>query len=186
MVSGTASFPRAKKPHGVWNAVRFLFGILLRLLALILLIILVTPFANFFWHAGQKMALPQFNGLTYYQFMAWEKTAYAQLAGQYDRAHPGGKPVDGQCLAADVVFVPVRYALAGFYALAGIYPGLQNYIDPGDIRDGTVEKGVTWLTFLPTWWDIFEKIVWSGVAAAHHGAASWCHLPLDLPSAVDR
>ena len=181
MTTPTTPYAHAKKRDTFWDFTGRLIAGAFKAVLLVLVIAILTPIVFFAWRASQPMQMKEFNGLTFYQVMTWEKTAYARLAQQYDRAHPGKNPVDGQCYTTDVAFVPLRYALAGWYALAGIYPGLQKYISPSDIHNGAVAQDVTWLTFLPTWWKNFEKSFWSGIIYSQTGFAHWCRLPLPLP-----
>jgi hypothetical protein len=122
-----------------------------KIILILMLATIIVPIGYLAWRAGQPMELPQFNGLTYYQYMSWRKAALHQIAVEYQAAHPNAKM--GGCL--DMCFqdeagitLGISFPLAGFYTLAGIYPDLQQHIQKSALQ--YVPKDVTWLTFLPS------------------------------------
>ena len=153
---------------------------------LAVLVVILTPIAYLAWRAAQPMKTQEFNGLTFNQFMAWKKKIYAQDAQKYDRAHPTHRPVDGECYEVDMAIVPLQGLLSGFYTLAGIYPDLQKFIRPEDIREGAVTQRVTWFSFLPVWWKNFEFEIWWGEKGRAYRIAYWCDLPEYIPPSADQ
>ena len=64
------------------------FTTLATVISLLLVIALLTPSAYFAWHAGQPMSMPEFQGLSYFQFLAERQEAYDELAHSYQASHP--------------------------------------------------------------------------------------------------
>ena len=111
----------------VWNIVG-------KIILIILLVTIVVPVGYLAWRAGQPMELPQFNGLTYYEYLNWRKNTLHQMAVDYQAAHPNAKMGGGLDLCFqhrdwDDIF---RLADDGFYTLAGAFPGLEKYVPPRD------------------------------------------------------
>ena len=131
-----------------------------KLILLILLATVIVPVGYLAWCAGQPMDLPQFKGLTYYQYLSWRKSALHQRAVEYRVAHPNAKMGGGldACFNVDTIGdLGLKVPLAGFYSLAGVFPNLQNIVQKSDLQ--FVPKDVTSWTFLPDWWKIFESFV---------------------------
>jgi hypothetical protein len=150
---------------------------------ILLLATIIFPIGWFAWRAGQPMELPQYNGLTYYQFVSWRKMAYHELAVDYQVAHPDN-PMHG---GLDVCFITntgvslfARFPLAGFETLAGVFPNLKKLISPRDWMN--IPEDVTLQTFLPQWWGIFEKFIWSAAEYSPNSATIYCRLPPDVPT----
>jgi hypothetical protein len=160
--------------------------VILNIIGAILLIVMLTtvivPVGYLAWRAGQPMNLPQFKGLTYYQYLAWRKSALHQMAVEYRVAHPNAKMGGGldMCFQDETGFtVGLKLPLAGFYTLAGAFPNLVKYITPPDRQ--YVPKVVKLLTFLPDWWHIYEAFVWDSSQHAPYGPVVYCRLQLVLP-----
>ncbi|MGB8211974.1 MAG: hypothetical protein WCE68_00315 [Anaerolineales bacterium] len=164
-----------------------IWGIFSKIILIAILAALITPPAYLAWRAGQPMELPQFKGLTYYQYMAWQKIALRQQAVQYHAMYPNAKMGGGldMCYNTDAgINLSLRLPLSGLYALAGIYPAIKPHLNQEDVQDGTVPSDVTWLTFLPVWWTTFEKTVWY---RAEHGSSefvAYCRLQPNIPTPV--
>ena len=151
----------------------------------ILVLMLVTifvPVGYLAWRADQPMALPQFKGGTYYQYLTWRKDALHQMAVSYKAAHPNAKMGGGldMCYNVDAVMsVSLTLTMTGFYTLAGAYPNLEKYVT----SDGKpfIPKDVTLLTFLPAWWLTFEKVTWYTVSTAVGDPVAYCRLAATPP-----
>ena len=154
----------------------------------ILVLMLVTifvPVGYLAWRADQPMVLPQFKGYTYYQYLAWRKTALHQMAVNYQAAHPNVKMGGGldMCFQDETGFtLGLKLPLAGFYTLAGAFPNLVKYVIPPDRQ--YIPKHVTLLTFLPDWWQIYEAFVWDSAQHAPYGPVVYCRLQLNIPTSV--
>ncbi|MBM3125277.1 MAG: hypothetical protein FJZ87_09400 [Chloroflexi bacterium] len=143
-----------------------------------LILVLIVPLAYLAWRAGQPMDMPQFGGLSYYQFMNERRQAYLDLAKQYQANHPDKDAKYGICFYTEVgLEVFAGFPSSGFYTLAGIYPQLESFVDPRDLRKGSVPRGVTWPGFLPAWWETYEKFVWGMAERSPHVPVPYCRIP---------
>jgi hypothetical protein len=142
-----------------------------------LLAALITPLAYFVWRANQPMGLPQFGGRTYVEWLEIRHASYEDLAGKYRVSHPREDVKDGICFLSEVgIQLVAAIPNSGFYALAGIYPSLQRFVDPRDRRDGLASPAISWLQFLPAWWETYEKFVWGMAEHAPHGPVPYCRI----------
>jgi len=161
---------------------KFILGFLVKLVLLILLVTLVVPIGYLAWRADQPMALPQFKGLTYYQYLNWRKDAYHQMAVNYKASHPNAKMGGGLDMCfQDETAVDLAYSLpvSGIYVLSSVFPNLQKFIDQSQIK---APSGVTWLNFLPDWWLVYEKFVLDDVETTHDDAVAFCRLQPNVPT----
>jgi len=162
---------------------KFILGFLVKLVLLVLLVTLVVPVGYLAWRADQPMALPQFKGLTYNQYLAWRKDAYHQMAVEYKASHLNAKMGGGldMCYTVDTAGdLGLKLPLAGFYTLAGDYPNLVKYVTPEDRKD--IPKDVTLSTFLPDWWQIYETFVLDSAQYAPETFVSYCRLQPNIPT----
>jgi hypothetical protein len=151
----------------------------------ILVLMLVTifvPVGYLAWRADQPMALPQFKGYTYYQYLNWRKDALHQMAVSYEATHPYAKMGGGLDMCFNVYTVGdlgLKLPLSGFDTLAGAFPSLVKYVTSQD-RD-MIPKNVTLLTFLPDWWKTYEAFVLDSAQHAPYGPVSYCRLAATPP-----
>lgn len=124
------------------------------------------------------MELQQFDRRTYIEWLEARRAAYQDLAQQYRSSHPKQEVKDGICFRTEVgIQLVAAVPNSGFYAFAGMYPSLQSFTNPRDLRDGLMPQGVTWAGFLPAWWKTFEKFVWAMAEHAPHGPVQYCRIP---------
>ncbi|MGD0879165.1 MAG: hypothetical protein ABSA01_13605 [Anaerolineales bacterium] len=161
----------------------------MKLLGNIVLIIalatIVVPVGYLAWRADQPMDLPQFKGLTYYQYLNWRESSYHKLAIEYRAAYPNAKMGEGwdACFDVDTAGdLGLKLPLAGFYTLVGAFPNLGKYVTPPDRQ--YIPKHVTLLTFLPDWWLIYEAFVWDSAQHAPYGPVVYCRLQPNIPTSV--
>jgi hypothetical protein len=151
----------------------------------ILVLMLVTifvPVGYLAWRADQPMALPQFKGYTYFQYLAWRKDALHQKAVAYRAAYPNAKMGGGldMCFQDDTFVTLLALPMTSFYTLAGAFPNLVKYVTLQD--RGEIPKDVTLLTFLPDWWLTYEKTAWFMYDANGGGTfVSYCRLAATPP-----
>ncbi len=146
----------------------------------ILVIALLSPMVYFAWRAGQPMEMPQYDGRTYYELLQERQGAYDALAQKYQASHPNTRVKAGVCFFTETsILTLAAIPNAGFYALAGVYPALKIHVNAEDLKDGYVPEQVTWFTFLPEWWRIYEKFVWGAITHAPKSPVPYCtiHLP---------
>ena len=164
---------------------KVLLDIVGKILLIIVLATIVVPVGYLAWRAGQPMELPQFKGLTYYQYLKWREASYHKLAVAYQAAYPNAKMGEGwdTCFDVDTVGdLSLKLPLAGFYTLAGAFPNLVKYVTPPDRQ--YIPKHVTLLTFLPDWWQIYEAFVWDSAQHAPYGPVVYCRLQPNISTSV--
>lgn len=148
-----------------------------RMLCTLLLVALITPLAYFAWRAGQPMDRPEFRDPTYYRLLSERQGAYDRLAHSYQASHPNVKVKTGMCFSVEVfVKTMVGSPHAGLYTLAGLFPSLKRFVNPWNLQRGYVPEGVTYLNFLPTWWNTFELFLWGLIDHVPHGPAAYCRI----------
>lgn len=155
-----------------------------KLILILLIAVIVIPIAYMAWRAGQPMDLPQFKGLTFYQYMSWRKESLHQMAVTYHAVNPHAQMGGGldMCYNVDLVANLVTWMpMSGFYTLAGAFPGLVKYVTP----DGRpfIPKNVILASFLQTWWLTFEKITWyEAVLDPQTEFVEYCRLQPNIPT----
>ena len=138
---------------------------------------MIAPLAFFAWRANQPMELPQFGGHTYIEWLELRHAAYDHLAGEYRMSHPRQNVKDGICFLSEAgIQLVAAVPKAGFYALAGLYPTLQRFVDPRDRRNGLAPPAISWLQFLPAWWATYEKFVWGMAEHTPQGPVPYCRI----------
>jgi hypothetical protein len=162
----------------VWNIVE-------KILLIIVLATIVVPVGYLAWRAGQPMDLPQFSGLTYYEYLNWRKNTLHQMAVDYQAAHPYAKMGGGLDMCFNVEATGsflLGLPMNEFYTLAGAFPGLEKYVPPRDRQ--SIPQEVTLLTFLPSWWLTYEKYVWYVTETSIHTSVVYCRLAGTPPSST--
>ena len=153
--------------------------VLFRAILVIIVMMIFTPPAYFIWRSVQPMELSQFYGLTYYQFINQRRQAYDEYAQEYQARHPDERVDSKYCFIPELtVQVMGAFPMAGFYTLAGMYPELQQYVNPQDLQQGFLPGEVTWTSFLSTWWETYEKFVWGMVEHAPKAPVPYCRILL--------
>jgi len=155
------------------------------IILILLLVTIVVPVGYLAWRASQPMDLPQFKGYTYYQYLNWRKDTLHNMAVEYQASHPNAKMGGGldMCYNVDTIGdLSLNLLLSGFYSMAGIYPSLQQHVQKGDLQ--YIPQGVTWWTFLPNWWSIYESLVWESAQHAVHTSVAYCRLQPNVPASV--
>jgi hypothetical protein len=154
-----------------------------KIILIVMLATIVVPVGYLAWRAGQPMELPQFNGLTYYQYMNWRKTALRQMAVEYQATHPNAKMGGGldMCYNADTALnLGLGLPINGFYTLAGVFPKLERFVPARDRK--YVPETVGLRNFLSSWWLTFEKYTWYMADTTPHTSVVYCRLQPDIPT----
>jgi hypothetical protein len=63
---------------------KLFFKILANAVWILLLLTIIFPIGWFAWRMGQPMDMPEYNGLTYYQFVSWRKNTLHEMADSGD------------------------------------------------------------------------------------------------------
>jgi hypothetical protein len=162
-----------------WKAAGFAVKITL----ILLIIVIVVPLGYFAWRAGQPMEMPQFNGLTFYQYMNWRIETFNANGAQYQADHPDAKVRTWGCTVGDVGYMLTMGPLTEFYTLAGIYPGIRRFINSKDYQ--YIPDDATWLTFLSSWWATYEASVWNRAEGDQGRLVVYCRLPQSPPTPAE-
>ncbi len=152
---------------------------LINIIALALVVALAIPPAYYAWRAGQPMRMPEFNGLTFHQFVEWQNASWAEREERYNI--PDDKR--GICELTDDIFAnPARMGLANLYALSGMFPGLKNVLAPAD-WDILPEPGsVNVLNFPAAAWDLYEVLILNGSRYQPHTSLIQCRISGEPPT----
>jgi hypothetical protein len=160
------------------------FALLFKTLLIVMALVVLTPIIYFAWRAGQPMDLPQYKGLTYYQFLTWRSMAYDDLARNYQAAHPDQKVKFGMCEWVDSSgTIVVIWPQSGLYTLAGIYPSMQREMSLQD--RSFVPQDAAWFNFLPSWWKTGEMFIWSTITHAPVRSVAYCRIQPDIPTPAE-
>jgi len=66
-------------PGKMMKTIRKGIAQLFKTILLALLAVILVPILYFAWRTGQPMELPEFKGLTYYQFLEWRSIAHNEI-----------------------------------------------------------------------------------------------------------
>jgi len=160
------------KKWSFWKGV----GLMFKILGLIVIVAILTPFGYFAWRAGQPMSMPEYGGRTYYELLAERRQAYADFATEYQASHPSVEVRNGACIFTEISVELMEIPISGRYALSAIYPNMQQSIDPRDIRDGYIPTNVTWINILPSSWKVLEMFIWGTIEHAPQGPVPYCRI----------
>jgi hypothetical protein len=153
-----------------------IFKIISTGILILMLATLVVPAGYLAWRAGQPMELPQFNGLTYYEYLNWRKGILHQMAVDYQAAHPNAKMGGGLdlCFHTETGMTLLGLPMTGFYILAGAFPNLEKNVP---LRDRQyIPENVTLSTFMPDWWKAYEQGLWYMADSNIHSSVPYCRL----------
>jgi hypothetical protein len=115
-------------------------ALLFKTILLALLVAVLTPILYFAWRAAQPMELPEFKGLTYYQFTEWRVMSCKTYLAD-------SKQDEANCTVA-------RHVAADLYATN--IAALLIWIEKPELF-----SYVTTYNFFPTMWGMFESLTWS-------------------------
>ena len=158
-------------------------ALLFKTTLLALLVAVLTPILYFAWRMGKPLPQPEFKGLTYFQFFEWRKMATEDVIAKYMVSHPNfeytgiGEPLtacySGHVLGAYFLLPPQSFSYT-VAALAGKMPD-ELYPLPTD---------VTFLNFVPKWWDTFEYLFWYNQIHldSFGGFVEYCRIQPNIPT----
>ncbi len=163
---------KKKKMWTFWKGV----GLMFKVLGVIVIVALLAPIGYFAWRAGQPMSMQEYRGRTYYGLLAERRQAYDDLAHSYQASDPSVKVKNDACFFTEILVEAMEIPMSGRYALSAIYSGMQQSIDPRDIRNGYIPTNVTWANILPSSWNVFERFVWGTISHAPNGPVPYCRI----------
>ena len=166
------------------KTIRKVFTLLFKTTLLALLIAVLTPILYFAWRAGQPMELPEFKGLTYYQFTKWRKMKYEESIARYEASHPNveytgiGNRMTA-CYGVEILIERTFYPYQAFtYTLAALN-GVKSYpMHP-------LPENVTIINFLSKWWDTTKYLFWYNTVHAQNFGGSlveFCRIQPNIPT----
>lgn len=158
------------------------FTLLVRVILFVLIAALLTPILYFSWRAGQPMELPEFKGLTYYQFMEWRSIAHSDLEVNYQTAHPEVKVKAGVCENTNrVMTFSVGVLQSWWYTFLSLRDD-QDRLAMLQENYPVSNELVNWSTFMPSWWLSYEKLVLSLAQYTPHTSVAYCRLQPNIPT----
>lgn len=143
-----------------------IFKKLFKLAALVVLVAILIPVLYITWRASRPMSLPEFNGLSYFQYVEWRQMAYAEALVRYRIAHPNEEIKNPEsCIQSDL-FVENG---PGWFIAAGI------------VRN---EWNATWFNYLPELWAVREKLI-LGAISSGSARCVITDIPIPTPEQFD-
>ncbi len=157
------------------------FKALFQIVTVTILLAIITPVVYFAWRMGQPMDLPEFNGLTYYQVREWKKMATEDKISEYEATHPNEEYTGWgsrltACTGSDIpiaLFVSIRSVIMAWRS-----EELRLQL----IDQGMPDEPVTFVNFLPSLWNTYEKLTLSDIRYSPHTAVIYCRIRPDIPT----
>ena len=157
-------------------------ALLFKTILLALLIAVLTPILYFAWRAGQPMELPEFKGLTYYQFIEWRSIAHNELEVKYQASHPEVEVKMGVCDNTDrVITFSVTVEQSLWYTFWS-WRDDRNRLAMLEANYPVTNEPVTWSNFMSSWWTSYEKLIWSLAEYTPHTSLAECRLQPNIPT----
>jgi hypothetical protein len=164
------------------NAISFIFKTIAAAALATTILAIVLPIGFFAMRASQPMNAPQFNGLTFYQYMTWRIDTHNEIAAQYQATHPNKDVKPWICNITGhgtfVIFAP----MSEFYTLAGKYPALRQLINPRDYK--YIPTDLTWGNLPAAWWTTYEAMISSTIRGDNSDPVVYCRLP-QIPPTIE-
>jgi hypothetical protein len=158
-------------------------SLLFKTILLALLVVALTLILYFAWRAGQPMELPEFKGLTYYQFMEWRSIAHNDLELKYKSSHPQANVKMGVCNASNrLITFSVSVLQSWWYTYMALTLTPEEMVKFKSMQHSFAPDNVTLLNFFPSWWVTYEKFVWSLAEYAPHTSLAECRLQPNIPT----
>jgi len=159
------------------------FALLFKTTLLALLAAVLTPILYFAWRAAQPMELPEFKGLTYYQFLEWRSIAHNDLEVKYKVSHPQVNVKMGVCDTSNrLITFSVSMLQSWWYTYMALTLAPEEMVKFKSMQHSFAPDNVTLLTFFPSWWATYEKFIWSLVEYTPHTSLAECRLQPNIPT----
>jgi hypothetical protein len=171
-----------KEKTNIMKTIRKGLALLSKTILLALIGAMLTPILYFAWRAAQPMELPEFKGLTYYQFLEWRLIAQNELEVKYQVSHPQVKVKVGVCDESNrvVTFLvtPLQSLLYTFWS----WRDDRNRLAMLEANYPVINEPVTWVNFMPSWWYVYEGLVLSLTKYTPHTSVVYCRLQPNIPT----
>ncbi len=154
------------------KAIKFVFKTIAAATLAAIILAFILPIIFFAWRAGQPMEAPQFNGLTFYQYMTWRIETHKATIAQYQATHPNVAVKANVCYLDNLGFA-IFAPWSEFYTLAGKFPALRRFINPRGYK--YIPTDVTWATLPSAWWTTYEDMI-SGTIRSDSHLTGYCRL----------
>ena len=159
------------------------FALLFKTALLALLLAVLTPIIYFAWRAGQPMELPEFKGLTYYQFLEWRSIAHNELEMKYQASHPQADVKIGMCESSDrQITFSIGVLQSWWYTYMALTLPHEEMMKFKSMQHSIAPDNATILTFLPTWWSTYEKLIWNLSEYKPHTSVVYCRIQPNIPT----
>ncbi len=173
---------KQKEKQKIMKTILAGLALLFKTTLLAVLIVVLTPILYFAWRAGQPMELPEFKGLTYYQFIEWRSIAQNELEMEYQVSHPQAKVKVGVCDESNrfVTFL-ITPLQSAWYTLWSLNDD-RNRQAMLEANYPVINEPVTWMNFMPSWWHTYEGLVLSLTKYTPHTSVVYCRLQPNIPT----
>ena len=158
------------------------FALLFKTILLALLIVMLTPVLYFAWRAAQPMQLPEFKGLTYYQFMEWRSMAQNELEIKYQASHPQVNVKMGVCDESNRVVTFLVTPQQSLWYTFWSWRDDRNRLAMLESDYPVANEPVTWVNFMPSWWYSYEGLVLSLTQYTPQTSVAYCRLQPNIPT----
>ena len=138
-----------------------LFKFITKLVLLIGLVAIAIPAGFLAWRMGQPMYLPEFKGLTYYEYLDWREQEFTKLAEQYQAQYPDKEVKEGMCNNTGLVVV--------------------TYVGIPSVGLRAALSKPEWDSFLTTWWSAYEGALLLTLRNHPHQAVPYCRIAGVIP-----
>jgi hypothetical protein len=147
-----------------------------------LILLLLIPPVYFAWRAAQPMELPEFNGLTYYQYFEWRKVSYDNAIAEYRQTHPEKEIKNPHaCMQANFLGENTfGWYTAGIILFAQGNPEITRGWDEFSLA-AIPDKRVTILNFLPELWRAHEYVLWGTNPTIRQSPVPYCRIHETIP-----
>jgi hypothetical protein len=171
-----------RKKTKIMKIVRKGFALLFKTTLLALLVAVLIPILYFAWRAEQPMELPEFKGLTYYEFLEWRSIAHNDLEVKYQASHPEVKVKIGVCDNTNRVMTFSVGVLQSWWYTFWSWRDDRNRLAMLEANYPVTNESVTWSNFMPSWWQSYEKLILSLAQYTPHTSVAYCRLQPNIPT----
>jgi len=159
---------------------------------LALIVAIITPTVWLAWRANQPMDMPEFKGLTYFQYMEWRKMSHQNLIAKYNASHPNYKYTGWgdqmtACWGADAIvgtLVPGEMSLYGAFAAYKLSAEDLTKFKAAQ-HDYAPDKIYSLLDLPKAFWYSYEWLQWSAALYAPEGPVAFCRVQPKIPTPAE-
>ena len=158
------------------------FALLFKTTLLALFFATLAPIVYFAWRAAQPMELPEFKGLTYYQFLEWRSIAQNELEVKYQASHPQAEVMVGVCDESNRVVTFLITPLQSVWYTLWSWRDDRNRQAMLEANYPVINEPVTLVNFMPSWWHTYEGLVLSLTKYTPQTSVVYCRLSPNIPT----